>query len=113
MNFVNVLVFMCFHVVSCVFMHLQKVFNAFYCLRRRTKTRWQYVVQRSHVVIALIYICFGCFGYLANIKEDRSLSNIDYFLEYEGSQTSVIYFNVLRYVRRRQPFAILATRLFS
>jgi hypothetical protein len=78
---------------------LQKVFTAYYCLRRRSPERWSFVVKRSHLLTALIYILFGVFGFFTDLKSDRSPKNIDYFLEYEsedGSYTAKLYFNILR-----------------
>jgi hypothetical protein len=73
----------------------QKSFAAYSSLRRRSAHRWKFVVKRSHFVLALMYIAFGVLGYLSDVKTNRTLTNIDYFLEFEGTGKNRVYFDIL------------------
>jgi hypothetical protein len=82
-------------IVTFCFANNQKSFAAYSSLRRRSAHRWKYVVKRSHASLALMYIAFGVLGYLSDVKTNRTLTNVDYFLEFEGKGKARVYFDVL------------------
>lgn len=80
----------------------QKSFAAYSSLRRRSAHRWRYIITRAHTLLAILFITFGVCGFLSNVKIDRTLTNIDYFLEFDNTDSTththnknLIYFDIL------------------
>lgn len=83
----------CFIITLC-FSYNQKTFSVYSCLRRRSAKRWQYSVKRATLIIDLLYLIFGIFGYLSHIEEGDLLNRFNYYLDFDTGGS--IFFDVTR-----------------
>lgn len=77
------------------------------CMRKRSPSRWTYSVLRGHLVVAVSFTVFGCFGFMYH-QRGRHDVDPDYFNSYpeQFSSNKKIIFDVARVA---MAFSLLGT----
>jgi amino acid permease len=83
-------------VIFC-FSFNQKVFMLYSGLRRRSANRWQTAVRRASLVISIIYILFGCLGYISKERKGESMTKFNYFVEDNFTGPEKIVYDTARF----------------
>lgn len=75
-----------FTVLLCVFVFScnQKMMTVFSSLRQRTVSRWRKAVRRAYMLLVLVYLLFGLFGYVAKERLDEHMSHVNFFVVSSG-----------------------------
>lgn len=80
---------------------LQKLFFVYNCLRRRNVERWTKSVTGAHIIIPIMYLCFGIFGALnfeSMTDDDRSQIEYNYYAQFTSVRGSKIVYDISRYL---------------
>lgn len=86
-------------VITLCFSYNQKAFVVYNCLRRRSPSRWKWSVQWAHVIMAVIYVLLGNFGYLSDVDalasadgaHSQCRNKFDYFSTYHEHADKTLF----------------------
>ncbi|RYH32328.1 hypothetical protein EON65_00685, partial [archaeon] len=75
-----------FTLLLCVFVFScnQKMMTVFSSLRQRTVNRWHKAVRRAYMLLVLVYLLFGVFGYIAKERLNEHMNNVNFFIVNSG-----------------------------